>query len=582
MSTIHRLFTFLKPSWRWLVLSILLGSLTIFSGIALLTTSAWLISTAALHPSIAVLQVSIVGVRFFGVSRGFFRYLERLTSHETTFRLLSRIRTWFYSSLEPLVPAGLGTQRSGEILSGFLNDIATLENFYLRILAPPLVAVVVLLGMGFFMAGFDPLLSLILLITLLSVGLGLSILTFTLGRKPGRELVSAQAELSADLVETLQGLPDLLIYDAISSRMDGMKKSQASFASAQRKMQLNAAFQSSLQVFFSGVGYWLVLIIGISLVLSGKLPGTYLAVIVLAAMASFEAVQALPQAAGHLESSLQAARRLFSIADTPPMVMDANTALLKISDYHLQITDLTFSYPGSDTDSPALSSIDLDLPPGKHIAILGPSGNGKTTLLQLLMRFWEIPNGRFFLGSNEIHTYAQESVRSCFSYLPQDIYLFHASLKQNLLVADPTVKDERILRTLQTVCLDDFIHTLPLGLDTLIRERGLTLSGGEQQRLGLARMLLKEAPIYLLDEPTSHLDARLEQQVIHNIQSTLTDRSLIWVTQHLVGLEWFDEILVIKDGHIDQRGSHADLLEQKGLYRRMVQAHQHPHPLHDL
>ena len=576
MSTIRRLLTFLKPSWRWLVLSILLGSLTIFSGIALLATSAWLISTAALHPSIAVLQVSIVGVRFFGVSRGFFRYLERLTSHETTFRLLSRIRTWFYSSLEPLVPAGLGTQRSGEILSGFLNDIATLENFYLRILAPPLVAVVVLLGMGFFMAGFDPLLSIILFITLLSVGLGLSILTFTLGRKPGRELVSAQAELSADLVETLQGLPDLLVYGAVSSRMAGMKKNQALFASAQRKMQLNAAFQSSLQVLFSGVGYWLVLIIGISLVLSGKLPGTFLAVIVLAAMASFEAVQALPQAAGHLESSLQAARRLFSIADTPPMVMDANTALIEISDYHLQITDLTFSYPGSDTDSPALSSIDLDLPPGKHIAILGPSGNGKTTLLQLLMRFWEIPDGRFSLGPNEIHTYAQESVRGCFSYLPQDIYLFHASLKQNLLVADPTANDERILQSLQTVCLDDFIHTLPLGLDTLISERGLTLSGGEQQRLGLARMLLKEAPIYLLDEPTSHLDARLEQQVIHNIQSALTDRSLIWVTQHLVGLEWFDEILVIQNGQIDQRGSHEDLLEQKGLYRRMVQAHHHP------
>lgn len=581
MKTFLRLISFLKPSWRWLLISVLLGTLTIVSGIALLATSAWLISTAALHPSIAVLQVSIVGVRFFGLTRGFFRYLERLASHETTFRLLSRIRTWFYSSLEPLLPSGLGTQRSGDLLSSFLGDIATLEDFCLRILAPPLVAVVVLLAMGLFMAGIDPFLSLLLLLALLSVGFGLSILVFTFGRKPGRQIVSTRAEMTAELVETLQGLPDLLLFDAISSRLDRMKTSQTALFKAQRKMSLSSAIQSNLEVLFSGIGVWLVLIIGIGLVVAGRFPGTFLAVIVLASMASFEAVQALPQAAGHLESSLQAARRLFAVADRSPLVSDAPSVKTKISDFHLKLDGLSFSYPGTDPASFTLSAIDLDLPPGKHIAILSPSGNGKSTLLHLLMRFWDVSPGMITLGSQDVHTYAQETVRNCFSFLPQEIYLFHASLRENLLVADPHADDDHLLNTIKIACLDEYVNSAPLGLDTLVAERGLTMSGGESQRLGLARMLLKEAPIYLLDEPTAHLDARLERQVIRNLQSALREKSVIWVTQRLIGLDWFDQILVFQHGRIVQSGSHTDLLSQSGLYQMMVKAQQFPYPLHD-
>ncbi|MFH2040866.1 MAG: ABC transporter transmembrane domain-containing protein, partial [Chloroflexota bacterium] len=322
MKTLQRLLGFVLPAWRWLLLSVGLGSLTIASSITLLATSAYLISAAALHPSIAELQVAIVGVRFFGLSRGVFRYLERLSSHETTFRLLGRLRVWFYNALEPLAPAGLGGERSGDLLSRFLADIETLENFYVRVLAPPLVALVVVIGSGLFMAGFNVRLSSILLVTLLLVGVGLTWISLALGRGPGQVLVEAKANLQADLVDTLQGLPDLLVYDGLPAHLERIQTRQSVLQKAQHRMAGISAMQSSLNQLLTGIGTWLVLVMGILLVNSGQLSGVYLAVIVLAAMASFEAVQGLPLAAQYLESNLQAAGRLFTIADTPPAVQD--------------------------------------------------------------------------------------------------------------------------------------------------------------------------------------------------------------------------------------------------------------------
>ncbi|MFH2038199.1 MAG: ABC transporter transmembrane domain-containing protein, partial [Chloroflexota bacterium] len=291
MKTLQRLLGFVLPAWRWLVLSVGLGSLTIASSIALLATSAYLISSAALHPSIAELQVAIVGVRFFGLSRGIFRYLERLSSHETTFRLLGRLRIWFYDALEPLAPAGLGGKRSGDLLSRFLADIETLENFYVRVLAPPLVALVVVIGSGLFMAGFDVRLSSILLVTLLLVGVGLTWISLALGREPGQALVEAKANLQADLVDTLQGLPDLLVYDGLPAHLERIQNRQSVLQKAQHRMAGISAMQSASNQLLTGLGTWLVLVMGILLVNSGQLSGVYLAVIVLAAMASIEAVQ---------------------------------------------------------------------------------------------------------------------------------------------------------------------------------------------------------------------------------------------------------------------------------------------------
>ncbi len=581
MKTLRRLLGFVLPAWRWLLLSVGLGSVTIASSIALLATSAYLISAAALHPSIAELQVAIVGVRFFGLSRGVFRYLERLSSHETTFRLLGRLRVWFYDALEPLAPAGLGGERSGDLLSRFLADIETLENFYVRVLAPPLVALVVVVGSGLFMAGFDVRLSAILLATLLLVGVGLTWLSLALGRGPGQVMVKAKANLQSDLVDTLQGLPDLLVYDGLPAHLERIQTSQSIFQHAQSRMSGISAMQSALNQLLTGFGTWLVLVLGIFLVNSGQLPGVYLAVIVLAAIASFEAVQGLPLAAQYLESNLQAAGRLFAIADTPPAVQDIPGSQIFNGTPDLSIRNLFFTYPESPVNTPTLVDIQFDLPPGKHIAILGASGSGKSTLFQLLLRFLEMDAGQIRLGGWDVRQLTQESVQQCFSVMPQNNYLFNTSLRENLLVANPNADPGQIELTLRSVCLDEFVASLPLGLETLVGEHGLQISGGERQRLGLARLLLKPASIYLLDEPTAQMDTRLENRIIRNLQTTLEPHSLLWITQRLVGLEWMDEIMVMQAGRILQRGRHADLIHADGLYKRMWEAQNGLHTLQE-
>jgi len=572
MKTMGRLLRFVLPFWKWLLLATGLGALTIVSSIALLGTSAYLISAAALQPSIAELQVAIVGVRFFGLSRGIFRYLERLCAHETTFRLLGEIRLWFYRVLEPLAPAGLGDERSGDLLNRFQADIDTLENFYVRVLAPPLVAVLVLAGVGLFMAGFDVRLSATLLAVLLLAGVGLTWVSLWLGRKPGRELVEERASLQAELVEGLQGLPDLLVYDGLPAYLERIETSQSALRKVQTKMADIRGAQNALTQLLSGLGAWLVLVLGIQLVSSGEMRGIYLAVIVLVAMASFEAVQGLPLAAQYMESNLQAARRLFTLADTPPEVVNRPESSVQVPSSHLTVSHLGFLYEGTPVEMPTLLDINFDLPPGKHLAIVGPSGSGKSTLLQILLRLREIQAGEVLLGGQDVHGYTQESVRKRFSVLPQNGYIFNASLRENLLVANPGVAPEQLEQALASACLQELVSSLPEGLETQVGEHGLQLSGGERQRLCLARMLLKQADIYLLDEPGTQLDTRLEGRIIHNLQAELQGQSLVWITQRLAGMDWMDEILVMQGGRIIQRGRHKALVREAGLYRQMWEA----------
>ncbi len=567
MKTFARLLTFVLPAWKWVLAAVALGALTIGASIGLLATSAYLISAAALHPSIAELQVAIVGVRFFGISRGIFRYMERLVSHNTTFRLLGRIRVWFYRAIEPLAPARLASRRSGDLLSRLIADIETLENFYVRVLAPPLVAVVVTLGMSFLMGAFDPQLALILLAFLLLIGVGLTALTLGLGRAHGQLLVESRSRLRADLVDGIQGLPDLLAYEQVESHWQRIQASETAFYRAQRRMAHLTGLQTGLNSLLTGLGVWLVLLLAIPLVSGGQMDGVYLAVVILAAMASFEAVQGLPNAAQYLESNLQAAGRLFEMADTPPAVTDPGQPAELPQKFDIAIRNLRFTYPGESR--PVMDGIQLDLPPGSHVALVGPSGAGKTTLVNLLLRFWDVSGDEIILSGRDIRDYRQEDVRGCFSVVSQYTYLFNASLRENLLLARPLATQDEITEACKQVQLHEFIQSLPKGYETYVGERGVQLSGGERQRIALARALLKNAPVVIFDEPTANLDTITEQRVIAAIHRSMQNRSLLWITHRLVGMEGMDEILVMDSGHIVQRGTHAELVAQDGLYRHL-------------
>jgi ATP-binding cassette, subfamily C, bacterial CydC len=606
-----RLLTFLRPLWRELLLAVLVGFFTIAASISLMSTSAWLISTAAIATSIAQFGVSVVGVRFFGISRALARYAERLVSHSLTFKLLANLRVWFYQSVEPLAPARLISARSGDLLSRVISDIESLDNFYVRALAPPLVAIVIIIGMGIFMGILSPVLGMTIVGFLLALGLGLTALTLILNRKPGQTLVEQRSRLRADLVDSVQGLPDLVAFGQQKTYFDKVQSTGSAYSATQTRLARLNGFQSGLSTLITGLAAITMLTLAIPLVSEGLLPGVMLAVVVLGTMASFEAVQGLPQAAQLLEANLQAARRLFQIADSKPAVSDPPDPLPRPTSADLTIKNLSFAYQAEpqstqrDTKETlkkpscdvapfvvknVLSEITFNLPAGRKIAIVGPSGAGKTTLGNLLLRFWDYTEGQIHLDGQDLRDYAQTDVRRMFSVVSQNTTLFNASLRENLLLARPWATQADLETACQQAELHDFIASLPEGYDTLVGERGLSLSGGERQRLAIARALLKNAPILLLDEPTANLDTATEAKIITTLHRLLSvsiresasqsvpesaplretvTKSVIWITHRLIGLDQMDEILVLDAGKITERGTHTELLAQNGLYASM-------------
>lgn len=559
------MISFVLPLWQEVLLSALLGALTIGASISLMSTSAYLISMAALHPSIAEIGVAVVGVRFFGISRGVFRYLERLSAHSLTFKVLAKLRVWFYQAIEPLAPARLVSLHSGDLLNRVIADVETLDNLYVRVLAPPLVAIAVITGVTVFMSTFAVVLGATLAAFLMAIGLGLTGLALSLNMKPGRALTDERAQLRANMIDAVQGLPDLTAFGQVKAYLDRIGSAGRRFSALQAKMARLSGLQSGLNTLLTGTGVWLMLYLAIPMVNSGEIKGVYLAVIVLGALASFEAVQNLPQAAQLLESNLQSARRLFEIADTVPAISQPTNPLPRPASASLQIHKLRFAYETEEV----LKGIDLELPEGKKVAIVGPSGAGKSTIVNLLMRFWEFCDGEILLDGEDIRRYAPVDARRMFSLVSQETYLFNASLRENLLMANPQASQADI----ETACiqaeLHEFISGLPKGYDTLVGERGAQLSGGERQRMAIARALLKAADLFIFDEPTANLDTITEQRLLATLQRIMGSRSVLWITHRLVGLEMMDDILVMETGRVVEHGTHAELLAKKGLYSKL-------------
>ncbi|MFN2170201.1 MAG: thiol reductant ABC exporter subunit CydD [Candidatus Promineifilaceae bacterium] len=537
---LRRLLGFLKPYKARIALSVLLGALTIGCGVALLATSAYLISAAALQPSIADLSVAIVGVRAFGLSRGILRYLERLISHDVTFRVLAEIRTWFYLALEPLAPARLQQRDSGELLTHIIGDVEALLDFYVRAVYPVLVALLAGIGVLIFFGAFARQLALVMLLFLLLYGAALPWLIHVLAGSYATTLSETRTALQSHLVEGIQGMADLIAFGRMADWQTAVHGLGARLSTIQRRAANIAGLRSGLGELLTYGAMWSVLWLAIPLSTNGQIAAVTLAALALAAVASFELVQPLPQAAQALAESLAAARRLFAVVEGGEQYSVTSNQLSAVSCQQsaqhpkseiprLGVRDLRFRYAAEEPW--VLDGLSFELPPGGKLLLSGRSGAGKTTLLNLLLRFWDYQEGDITLNDRSIREYDADAVRACFGVVEQRPYLFNTSIYDNLRIARPEAGRDEIETATRLAQLHDFIAGLPDGYDTQVGSLGMALSGGERQRLAIARALLRDAPILLLDEPTVHLDPQTAQAVLETVLTLAEDgRSLLLIT----------------------------------------------------
>ncbi|MBX6762940.1 MAG: thiol reductant ABC exporter subunit CydC [Rubrobacteraceae bacterium] len=567
MRVMLRLAGFLRPFGRRAALAVALGVATIASNVGLLALSAFLIAAAALRPELAALSVPIYLVRLFGVSRGFARYAERLVSHDVTFRLLSGLRTWFYSRLEPLVPAGLRGRRSGDLLDRLVKDVDELQNVYLRVFSPMLVAAATTAGTVALLWIFSPALALAALAFLLAAGVGVPVLVNALASRYGREEARLRGELGALIVDGVQGVQDILAFGAEEEQGRRIAAVNGALSRVQRRMAFVGGLQNALGELLSNLAMLVLLVLAIPLVTSGVVRGVYLAFLALVVLGAFEAINPLGEAFRLLGRSREAAERIFEVADEEPQVNDPALPSPVPEDTSLEFHNVSFRYaPG---EPQVLHDLSFELPPGGRVAIVGPSGAGKSTVAQLALRLWDPEAGEVLFGGQDVRDLAQEDLRSRISLISQDTHLFNGTLRRNLLLAAPEATDEEISRVLAVARLDELVRRLPDGLDSWVGEQGLRLSGGERQRLAVARALIRDAPVLVLDEPTANLDTITEAELLGAIREAMEGRSVLMITHRLVGMELMDEILVLESGRIVERGTHAELLSSGGLYGRM-------------
>ncbi|QLR42511.1 cysteine/glutathione ABC transporter ATP-binding protein/permease CydC [Enterobacter sp. RHBSTW-00994] len=557
---------------KWmLTLGIILAIVTLLASIGLLTLSGWFLSASAVVGVAGLYSFNYMlpaaGVRGAAITRTAGRYFERLVSHDATFRVLQHLRIYTFSKLLPLSPAGLARFRQGELLNRVVADVDTLDHLYLRVISPLVGAFVVIVVVTLGLCVLDVPIALalggIMLLTLLL----LPPLFYRAGKPTGENLTRLRGEYRQQLTSWLQGQAELTIFGASQRYRARMESTELNWHEAQRKQSELSAFSQALMMLIGGFAVIVMLWMASGGVGGNTQPGALIALFVFCALAAFEALAPVTGAFQHLGQVIASALRVTQIAEQEPEVrFDAQHACVP-ERVTLHLNDVTFNYAGQAQN--ALEGITLSVQAGKRIALLGRTGCGKSTLLQLLTRAWDPRNGQILFNDVPLTEFSEQALRKTVSVVPQRVHLFSATLRDNLLLAAPQASDEELRTMLERVGLHKLLEDD--GLNSWLGEGGRQLSGGELRRLAVARALLHDAPLMLLDEPTEGLDATTESQILDLLANAMKGKTVIMVTHRLRGLASFDQIIVMDNGHIIEQGSHAELLAKQGRYYQFKQ-----------
>ena len=569
-------------SRQWLMMSVglLLTIITLMAGIGLLSLSGWFLSaTAVAGLTIATAQsfnffTPAGGVRFLSIARTASRYGERLATHEATFKLLTELRVWAWRKLLPLSAKNLQGLRRGDMLNRLVADIDTLDHLYLRLLTPMAASLLMTGLLYLFLAWFDAKLALSLCLFLVAVWLVMPLLFYRLGHAPSRTMLETKRHYRVQLLDMLQGQAELSLFGANDRFRQKLNDAEIALFRSQSAMANITALSQAMLILSTGSALIMILYLAAQGVGDAVPPGPMFALMVFATMACVEMMMPIAGAFQHLSGCVLAATRINEITEQKADIQFAVDTGLRAKSGALQIEDIHFGYRD---DQNVLQGLSLEIKAGQKVALLGPTGCGKSSLLTLITREWQAQQGHIKLDGHALSEYSERGLRDAITVISQRIYLFAGTLRENLVLALPVIEGEK--RTAHDARLIDVLQRVGLGallsgdkpLDMWIGEGGRQLSGGEQRRIGVARALLRDAPLLLLDEPTEGLDKRTEREILSLLFDFAKDKTLLMISHRLTAMAKMDQIHLLGQGKIIASGTHQSLIEDSAEYQALYQ-----------
>lgn len=569
-----------RRHWFLITLGIILAIVTLLASIGLLTLSGWFLAGTAIagFPGLYYFNYMLpaAGVRGAAIFRTAGRYGERLVSHDATFKVLAHLRVFAFSKVLPLSPGGISRFRQGELLNRLVADVETLDHLYLRVLSPIITAFFVTFVLIFGLSYLDPRLAWTLGGIMLFLLFTMPFIFYRAGKPIGRELTELRGSYRTILTSALQGQAELTLFGATDRFRQNLLNIENKWQIRQQQQAALTGLSQAIILFASGVTATLLLWMAADHVGGDTKPGALIALFVFCALAAFEALGPVAVAFQHMGQVIASATRVSQLMTAKPEVTfpseSPSIAILE----SLTVDNISFTYP--EQPFAVLHNVSLTLNKGQHLALLGKTGCGKSTLLQLLTRAWDVDSGTIYLNGTPINEFSEKSLRNMMSVVPQRVHVFSDTLRNNLLLANEQATDIELSEVLQQVGLGNLLEN-ELKLNAWMGEGGRQLSGGEQRRLGIARALLHNTPLILMDEPTEGLDAQTEQQILALLKEKCADKTLIVITHRMQGLEEMDNICVMDNGKIIEQGTHQALLGMQGQYYQFRQRHWAQQPL---